>query len=144
MESPRSASITSRRRTFISRKTSWRSIGGFLGYGSSYFVGKLHQGVLDPALSPEELQQAEGLSGHEIYPLNIYGDGLGKAEEIIDKTESKETFPGSHPLSLIALVRRIYLGLRHPGKDRFLRILKASKASKQVIEIAQKLECSVY
>jgi hypothetical protein len=32
-------------------------------------------------------------------------------------------------LSLEALVKRAHDGLGHPGKDRFLRILKNSKAS---------------
>ena len=38
-----------------------------------------------------------------------------------DKPEP-EHFPGSHPLSLEALVRRAHDGLGHPGRDRFLRI----------------------
>ena len=59
-----------------------------------------------------------------------------------DKPEP-EHFPGSHPLSLEALVRRAHDGLGHPGRDRFLRILKNSKASQKVMDIAKNLKCSV-
>ena len=59
-----------------------------------------------------------------------------------DKPEP-EHFSGSHPLSLEALVRRAHDGLGHPGRDRFLRILKNSKASQKVMDIAKNLKCSV-
>eukprot|EP00435_Cladocopium_sp_Y103_P060389 s1179_g22.t1 len=55
----------------------------------------------------------------------------------------KEHFPGSHPLSLEALVKRAHEGLGHPGRERFLRILSNSKASQRVLDIAQKMKCSV-
>ena len=55
----------------------------------------------------------------------------------------RENFPGSHPLSLEALVKRAHDGLGHPGKERFLRILANSKASPKVMEIAKSLKCSV-
>ena len=56
--------------------------------------------------------------------------------------DEKENFPGSHPLSLEALVKRAHDGLGHPGKDRFLRILSNSKASKRVMDTAKNLTCS--
>ena len=65
-------------------------------------------------------------------------------EETVEaQEETRESFPGSHPLSLPALVKRAHEGLGHPGKDRFLRILKHSKASEQVLKIAKELKCSV-
>lgn len=55
----------------------------------------------------------------------------------------ERSFPGTHPLSLEALVRRAHEGLGHPGRERFLRILTNSKASRRVLEIAKSLHCSV-
>ena len=68
----------------------------------------------------------------------------GQDEETVEaQEEARESFPGSHPLSLPALVKRAHEGLGHPGKDRFLRTLKHSKASEQVLKIAKELKCSV-
>ena len=58
-------------------------------------------------------------------------------------SEQPWSFPGTHPLSLESLVKRAHEGLGHPSKDRFLRILKYSKASDAVLKIAEKLKCSV-
>ena len=62
-----------------------------------------------------------------------------------DEEDTKTTmdFPGGHPLSLPALVKRAHEGLGHPGQERFIRILKSSKASAQVLDIARNLKCSV-
>ena len=60
-----------------------------------------------------------------------------------DPPANRENFPGSHPLSLEALVKRAHDGLGHPGKDRFVRILANSKASQRVLDIAKNLKCSV-
>jgi hypothetical protein len=66
----------------------------------------------------------------EVYPLE-------------ESPEPKENFPGTHPLSLEALVKRAHDGLGHPGKERFLRILANSKTSSKVMEIAKSMKCSV-
>ena len=66
------------------------------------------------------------------------------SEEPEEKSRGpRRSFPGTHPLSLEALVRRAHEGLGHPGKDRFLTILKSSKASPRVLEIAKAMRCSV-
>ena len=61
--------------------------------------------AVDEADDPEELESSEGVV--------------------------KENFPGSHLLSLEALVKRAHDGLGHPGRDSFLRILKNSLHSQQ-------------
>lgn len=69
-------------------------------------------------------------------------DQKDKAEEA-ESRGGRRSFPGTHPLSLEALVRRAHEGLGHPGRDRFLRILTSSKASPKVLEIARKMRCSI-
>ena len=117
----------------------WRSTGLW----QQLLHGEPHQGVPDSVLQHAEPQLAEDLPHHEMCPLSIHADASEEVDEQMDETEHRENFPGSHPLSLTALIRRAHEGLGHPGRDRFLRILKASKATKQVLEIAQKMECSV-
>ena len=60
-----------------------------------------------------------------------------------EDTTEKGDFPGSHPLSLPALVKRAHEGLGHPEQEHFIRILKSRKASAQVLEIARNLKCAV-
>ena len=64
-------------------------------------------------------------------------------EDEEEPRRSRRSFPGTHPLSLEALVKRAHEGLGHPARDRFLRILSSSKASPKVMEIAKNLRCSV-
>ena len=77
----------------------------------------------------------------DIYALR-FGEEEGEPSEPGNQYKER-SFPGTHPLSLEALVRRAHEGLGHPGRDRFLRILTNSKASKKVLEIAKNLQCSV-
>ena len=41
------------------------------------------------------------------------------------------------------MVKRAHDGLGHPHRDRFIRILKAAKATEEVVQIARDLKCSV-
>lgn len=43
----------------------------------------------------------------------------------------------------MGLIRKAHEGLGHPHQDRFLRILKNSKAKKEILEAARKFRCSV-
>ncbi|CAE7259161.1 RE1, partial [Symbiodinium sp. CCMP2456] len=54
-----------------------------------------------------------------------------------------QNFPGMQKISLERMVQRAHEGLGHPETNRFIRILRHSKASEEVIEIAKKLRCSV-
>ena len=56
---------------------------------------------------------------------------------------SSQSFPGSHPLSLKQLVRRAREGFGHPHLERFIRILRHSRASPEVIKIAKQMKCNV-
>ena len=90
-------------------------------------------------LAGEELRPKA--STRELYAVH---SEEGEPEENPGENVYRErSFPGTHPLSLEALVRRAHEGLGHPGRDRFLRILANSKASKKVLEIAKNLQCSV-
>ena len=85
---------------------------------------------------------------HEILgEENLDGDKDNNNAEQESTTEDDPTtghrFPGSGPVSLERLVKRAHEGLGHPGKERFLRILKSSKANKQVMDIAKILKCNV-
>ena len=75
---------------------------------------------------------------HELHPIDLEDE---EGEEVAK--EDEKSFPGTHPLSLEALVKRAHEGLGHPGKERFLRILKYSKASKKVMDIAKAMRCTV-
>eukprot|EP00435_Cladocopium_sp_Y103_P045885 s792_g13.t1 len=80
--------------------------------------------------------------GQNFYDLTSQ-QAASEAYPLDETNESKENFPGTHPLSLEALVKRAHDGLGHPGRERFLRILANSKASPKVMEIARGLKCSV-
>ena len=94
---------------------------------------ELHDHVLQSGGAPAT---TEGTVPGELFPL---------AEDAAEDQSPPETrsFPGTHPLSLAALVRRAHEGLGHPSKERFLRILKYSKASERVLELARGLQCTV-
>ena len=49
----------------------------------------------------------------------------------------------SKQVSLEKLVRRAHEGLGHPETSRFIRILKASRATPEVLSIARALKCSI-
>ncbi len=95
---------------------------------------------------PHELHVAEAGNEEEI---EIGSDPEPVEENDPDQepdqgSQSRQrSFPGTHPLSLEALVKRAHEGLGHPGKERFLRILTSSKASPKVLEIARNLRCSI-
>ena len=90
-------------------------------------------------LAGEELQPKQ--SATELYA--IHPEMENPEDGAVENVYKERSFPGTHPLSLEALVRRAHEGLGHPGRDRFLRILTNSKASKKVLEIAKNLHCSV-
>ncbi|CAE7928011.1 RE1, partial [Symbiodinium necroappetens] len=52
-------------------------------------------------------------------------------------------FPGMQAITLERMVHRAHEGLGHPELNRFLRILRLSKVSDQVLEVAKKMRCSV-
>ena len=52
-------------------------------------------------------------------------------------------FPGMRPSRLETLVRRAHEGLGHPEINRFVRILRHSKAPEEAIEVARRIRCSV-
>ena len=91
-------------------------------------------------LGGEDLPLREPVA--EIHAVSSESSDSAEAESLNPYRE--RSFPGTHPLSLEALVRRAHdEGLGHPGRERFLRILTNSKASKKVLEIAKNLHCSV-
>ena len=98
----------------------------------------LDQGCGGPGKCADRPPEPESL--HDLLAVNEAEDQ--EPPESVAAAE-RENFPGSHPLSLEALVKRAYDGLGHPGRDRFLRILKNSKASDRVLNIARNMKCSV-
>lgn len=63
------------------------------------------------------------------------------AQEVEDS--GHRDLPLSSRFTLKQLIKRAHEGLGHPNKERFLRILRFSKAKKEVLEAAQQLQCSV-
>ena len=96
---------------------------------------RLEEHLAESGYIPRELEHHE-----EIYHVDDHQD-----EDAITTEDGRPaaTFPGTHPLSLEALVKRAHEGLGHPSRERFIRILNYSKASKQIIDIARRLRCSV-
>ena len=89
----------------------------------------------------ELVPEAESRKGlHECGALQ---DEEGPEDMEESTQDSGGSFPGTHPLSLQALVKRAHEGLGHPSRERFLRILNYSKANAKVLEIAKNLQCSV-
>ena len=80
--------------------------------------------------------QDSGDSG--LHPVPDPPEGEGQ-----DLGAEEKALPGSRHRTLVQLVRRAHEGLGHPHRERFVRILKAAKASEDVIKIAQELKCSV-
>ena len=117
---------------------------------------QLNSSSLLPALpvrvGGEESPQVGDALPHRVGEEECLGDWQGNSwrqsechamDDPEEETVEVQDEVGSHPLSLPALVKRAHEGLGHPGKDRFLRILKHSKASEQVLKIARELKCSV-
>lgn len=84
---------------------------------------------------PETGLQNWGVSTlHECGALQHDGEGQeGEAGETAEDEVNHRAFPGTHPLSLEALVKRAHEGLGHPSKERFIRILKYSKADRKSV-----------
>ena len=72
--------------------------------------------------------------GHQREEPDVPGAGVGLDERDL---------PGSRTRTLRQLVKRAHDGLGHPHRERFLRILKAAKATEEVLQEARNLKCSV-
>ena len=94
------------------------------------------QGLDQRAARPGDGDQDSGDSG--LHPVPDPPEGEGQ-----DLGAEEKALPGSRHRTLVQLVRRAHEGLGHPHRERFVRILKAAKASEDVIKIAQELKCSV-
>ena len=93
--------------------------------------------------SPDGEADPGSQAGRELLPDPAEGDDR---EEIVLGAGvglEKRDLPGTRRRTLRQLVRRAHDGLGHPHQERFLRILRAAKASDEVLKIAKELKCSV-
>ena len=79
-------------------------------------------------------------SGQQPVPDSAEGEG---DQVHVNRGQEEKDLPGSQQRTLRQLVRRAHDGLGHPHRERFIRILRAAKASPEVIKLAQDLKCSV-
>ncbi|CAE7570057.1 unnamed protein product, partial [Symbiodinium pilosum] len=84
--------------------------------------------------------EEEALPEDENIP-NGAEDEQGQPAE--DEDASTVPLPGSRARTLQQLVQKAHEGLGHPHLEQFLRILKGAKATKEVIQAAKQLRCSV-
>lgn len=63
-------------------------------------------------------------------------------EEDLQPGGRRALLPHQRGATLKTLVRRAHEGLGHPHKERFLKILKFSKASEEVMQIARDFQCA--
>ena len=88
---------------------------------------------------------------HTVLPIEE--EDLPEDENIFNDAEDEQgqpaedagtaPLPGSRARTLQQLVQKAHEGLGHPHLERFLRILKGAKATKEVIQVAKQLRCSV-
>ena len=78
-----------------------------------------------------------GLPGREPHLHYAVEDLGGEGEE-----EEQHRLPGQRPVSLMRLIQKAHEGLGHPHQDRFLRILRYSKANEEVMAAARTFKCN--
>ena len=90
---------------------------------------------------PRLCEQREVL--HEILAGELEEKDEAELEPQPEHLEPGRELPLADRFSLARLVRRAHEGLGHPDRDRFLRILKYSKAKPDVLAEARRFTCSV-
>ncbi|OLP81508.1 hypothetical protein AK812_SmicGene37952 [Symbiodinium microadriaticum] len=99
-------------------------------------------------IGPEEERELQHDSAEGDGREGPLGDALGHRPEEPDVPGAgvgldERDLPGSRTRTLRQLVKRAHDGLGHPHRERFLRILKAAKATEEVLQEARNLKCSV-
>ena len=77
-----------------------------------------------------------------LYQETSSGDHL-PAEGRHQEWPQHAALSGHAACHLEKMVRRAHEGLGHPERERFLRILRHSRAPEEVVQIAKDLRCSV-
>ncbi|CAE7233307.1 unnamed protein product [Symbiodinium sp. CCMP2456] len=92
--------------------------------------------ILEDEIRWQDLGQALRLEPNTSY-MSVYQQRL---DERADK--KMRHFPGMAKVTLERMIRRAHEGLGHPEHGRFLRILRQSNASDEVIAAAQQFRCA--
>eukprot|EP00435_Cladocopium_sp_Y103_P050254 s2395_g15.t1 len=96
----------------------------------------------DPGLFEHDAQ-GDDQSGGQVCPVPAVLQPEPEGRSGQDRVhEPEKPWPGQRPISLARLIQRAHEGLGHPHKERFLRILRFSKASKEVMDAARQFTCS--
>ncbi|CAE7370323.1 unnamed protein product [Symbiodinium necroappetens] len=92
--------------------------------------------VLEDEIRWQDLGQAPRLEPNTSY-ISVYQQRLD------DKADKKmRHFPGMAKVTLERMIRRAHEGLGHPEHGRFMRILRQSNASEEVLDAAQQFQCA--
>ena len=76
----------------------------------------------------------------ELHQLHAIEEEIEEAVE--PEREADRPLPGQRPVSLMRLIQRAHEGLGHPHQERFLRILRYSKANEEVMRAARNFRCT--
>ena len=97
----------------------------------------------DGEAAGESAGEAERGGGpHEHDPEEPGDPGEDGDRESEERASEGVVIPGQRRKNLAKLIQRAHEGLGHPHRERFLRILRYSKASDEVMAIARRLHCS--
>ena len=98
----------------------------------------------EPSFAPEDLLSRHQQLGGEDLPPDLPQQPAEDQDRALLPAEGQDRalLPRQRPLTLKALIRRAHEGLGHPHKERFLKILKYSKANEEVMAAARAFECT--
>ena len=98
----------------------------------------------------KESELSQKFAGHEILEVSEEQNEDDQAEpdqpipsdQEPEEAEGGRDLPHQRPIRLRRLIQKAHEGLGHPHQDRFLRILKFSKASPEVMREARNFRCA--
>ena len=105
--------------------------------------GELHEGEDQGQGQRYGDAQGDDGQGPGVQEIMVGEEGEEPEGEVVAEQERLHNLPLESRFSLKRLLQRAHEGLGHPSQDKFIRILRYSKAKPEVIAEAKNLSCSV-